>query len=161
MIKHLYILLLVFLLCSAVFSQKDTIYELGGNNVIGTYYNVNKDLPNSVYNRTHVESKKVALTLPFLDDFSQNHIYPEANLWEDINVYVNSSFPDYPITFGVATFDGLDSTGTPYNFASPTSFGPADTLTSKQIDLTNKAKGIYFLEIETENGVINKKLILQ
>ena len=32
---------------------------------------------------------------------------------------------------------------------------------TKQIDLTNKAKGIYFLEIETDNGVINKKLILQ
>ena len=28
---------------------------------------------------------------------------------------------------------------------------------TKQIDLTNNAKGIYFLEIETENGVINKK----
>jgi len=32
---------------------------------------------------------------------------------------------------------------------------------TKQIDLTNKTKGIYFLEIETENGVITKKLILQ
>jgi hypothetical protein len=32
---------------------------------------------------------------------------------------------------------------------------------TKQIDLTNNAKGIYFLEIETNNGVINKKLILQ
>jgi len=32
---------------------------------------------------------------------------------------------------------------------------------TKQIDLTNSAKGIYFLEIETNNGVINKKLILQ
>ena len=32
---------------------------------------------------------------------------------------------------------------------------------TKQIDLTNKAKGIYFLEIETDDGVINKKLILQ
>jgi hypothetical protein len=32
---------------------------------------------------------------------------------------------------------------------------------TKQIDLTNNAKGIYFLEIETDNGVINKKLILQ
>ena len=32
---------------------------------------------------------------------------------------------------------------------------------TKEIDLTNKAKGIYFLEIETEDGVINKKLILQ
>ena len=32
---------------------------------------------------------------------------------------------------------------------------------TKQIDLTNNAKGVYFLEIETNDGVINKKLILQ
>jgi hypothetical protein len=32
---------------------------------------------------------------------------------------------------------------------------------TKQMDLSNNAKGIYFLEIETNNGVINKKLILQ
>ena len=32
---------------------------------------------------------------------------------------------------------------------------------TKQINLTNNAKGIYFLEITTNNGVINKKLILQ
>ena len=31
----------------------------------------------------------------------------------------------------------------------------------QKIDLTNNAKGIYFLEIETNDGVINKKLILQ
>ena len=32
---------------------------------------------------------------------------------------------------------------------------------TKQIDLTNNTKGIYFLEIENNEGVINKKLILQ
>ena len=32
---------------------------------------------------------------------------------------------------------------------------------TKQIDLTNNAKGIYFLEIKTTDGIINKKLILQ
>ena len=32
---------------------------------------------------------------------------------------------------------------------------------TKQIILTNNAKGIYFLEIETNDGIINKKLILQ
>ena len=32
---------------------------------------------------------------------------------------------------------------------------------TKQIHLTNNAKGIYFLEIETNNGMINKKLLLQ
>jgi hypothetical protein len=32
---------------------------------------------------------------------------------------------------------------------------------TKAIDLSENAKGIYFLEIETNDGVINKKLILQ
>ena len=32
---------------------------------------------------------------------------------------------------------------------------------TKQINLKDNAKGIYFLEIETNDGVINKKLILQ
>ena len=32
---------------------------------------------------------------------------------------------------------------------------------TKQIDLTTSAKGVYFLEITTNNGVVTKKLILQ
>ena len=32
---------------------------------------------------------------------------------------------------------------------------------TKQINLKENAKGIYFLEIETDDGVVNKKLILQ
>jgi len=32
---------------------------------------------------------------------------------------------------------------------------------TKQINLSDQAKGIYFLEIETNDGIINKKLILQ
>ena len=32
---------------------------------------------------------------------------------------------------------------------------------TKQINLEDNAKGIYFLEIETNDGIINKKLIIQ
>ena len=32
---------------------------------------------------------------------------------------------------------------------------------TKQIDLKENPKAIYFLEIETEKGIINKRLILQ
>ena len=32
---------------------------------------------------------------------------------------------------------------------------------TKEIDLRRSTKGIYFLEITTESGVINKKMILQ
>jgi hypothetical protein len=31
----------------------------------------------------------------------------------------------------------------------------------KNVDLRENAKGIYFIEIETNDGIINKKLILQ
>ena len=31
----------------------------------------------------------------------------------------------------------------------------------KQVDLNTYSKGIYFLEIETKQGIINKKLIIQ
>ncbi|MBT5354814.1 MAG: T9SS type A sorting domain-containing protein, partial [Flavobacteriales bacterium] len=32
---------------------------------------------------------------------------------------------------------------------------------TKQVDLSTYTQGVYFLEITTDNGVINKKLILQ
>ena len=32
---------------------------------------------------------------------------------------------------------------------------------TKAIDLATYTKGVYFLEITTDNGVVNKKLILQ
>ena len=32
---------------------------------------------------------------------------------------------------------------------------------TKSIDLATYTKGVYFLEITTNNGVVNKKLILQ
>ena len=32
---------------------------------------------------------------------------------------------------------------------------------TKQVDLVTYTKGVYFLEITTNDGVINKKLILQ
>ena len=32
---------------------------------------------------------------------------------------------------------------------------------TKQISLDNYGKGIYFLEIKTNTGIVNKKLILQ
>ena len=32
---------------------------------------------------------------------------------------------------------------------------------TKSIDLVSYTKGVYFLEITTNNGIVNKKLILQ
>ena len=156
MIKHNYILSIGILLAIGLQGQKDSISELGGNNVISTFYNSNKNIPAQLYNKIENQNKKTALSLPFLDDFSQNYIYPSQTLWEDINVYVNSNFPENPISFGVATFDGLDSTGTPYNFTLPTSYGPADTLTSKQINLTTINDSVFLSFYYQPQGYGNK-----
>lgn len=74
----------------------------------------------------------------FLDDFSYDGSYPDTTFWLDNQVFVNRGYPKSPITFGAATFDGLNAKGYPYDFSvSPTSFSSADSLTSKPINLFN------------------------
>lgn len=80
--------------------------------------------------------------LPFIDDFSKNH-QPGATvvLWEDNHVFINPTYGVNPPTIGVATFDGLDSTGYPYNFEVSNSYGDADKLTSCSINLSQDING--------------------
>ena len=119
-------LVTILLLCFfvAVHAQKDTLLELKMNNTIRVAHNDIKNTPKT--------NNKALLTLPFLDDFSQYNHYPNQDLWTDFHAYINSSFPIDPPTYGVATFDGLDSTGFPYNFVNSTAYGIADYLTSQQ-----------------------------
>lgn len=81
-----------------------------------------------------------------LDDFSYNGPYPDTALWIDNNVFINNGYAKAPITIGVATFDGVDSSGYPYNFAMASgATGIADYLTSKPINLNYPASdSIYF-----------------
>lgn len=83
-----------------------------------------------------------SLPLPFVDDFSQYslptnnpEIPVEWQLWEENQAHVNNSFPINPPTIGVATLDGLNAGGYPWDFSQPTGYGPADTLTSLPINL--------------------------
>ena len=55
-------------------------------------------------------------------------------LWADDYVYHNYTFADKPWSLGIATFDGLDEDGRPYEPGS-TSSGYADRLTSKPINM--------------------------
>jgi len=83
-----------------------------------------------------------SLPLPFSDDFSRYSL-PTSNpeipvewqLWEEDYVYLNNHHPLNPPTIGVATFDGLNRDGYPYNFDFPDAYGPADTLTSLPVNL--------------------------
>ncbi|MBA2613329.1 MAG: T9SS type A sorting domain-containing protein [Bacteroidetes bacterium] len=88
-------------------------------------------------------NKVTSLTLPFIDDFSYSSIqsYPSQTLWSDSSTYINSGFAIAPPSIGVATFDGLNKRGYPYtpNLANMSSSLPADTLTSKAINLSSFA----------------------
>lgn len=83
------------------------------------------------------------LSIPFFDDFStyslptdDPDIPAELQRWEESGARINANFPILPPTIGVATLDGMDGTGYPYNFNQPDAFGPADTLTSLPINLS-------------------------
>lgn len=74
------------------------------------------------------------LKLPVTDDFSGSSTFPGGAVWTDNLVYVNNSFGLNPPTYGVATFDAMDSTGKIYTTATTESF-LADALTSRPVDL--------------------------
>lgn len=92
--------------------------------------------------------KSNTVTLPFLDDFSVLGPYPNSELWQDNHVFINRTYPVNPISLGVATFDGLDSLGYPYDISSNLDGYTADYLTSKPIDLSslNKAFLIFYYQ---------------
>lgn len=80
------------------------------------------------------------LSIPFFDDFyyATSTNYASQGLWMDSTVYINSGMPKAPLSIGVATFDGLNKRGYPYNpnqAFTATQANPADTLTSQPINL--------------------------
>jgi hypothetical protein len=88
------------------------------------------------------------LTLPFFEDFTSRDIIigysdvPDAEKWEDKEVYINNTMAFEPVSRGVATFDGIDKNGIPYDNVKTLL---ADSLTSRPINLSanTPADSIY------------------
>jgi len=126
------------LLSSALFSQEG-LRPLGSN--LGYIYPALR--PGSEKVETPMILQKpaapVSFSLPFTEDFYYSPVsnYPDPNKWEDSLVYVNSGMATAPPSIGVATFDGLNKHGYPYNptLTNLTLSYPADKLTSKPINL--------------------------
>jgi len=98
------------------------------------------------------KSEQPLLTLPFFEDFSSlRSPYPNPELWQDNQVFINASFPLFPPSIGVATFDALDANGRLYEHAQSDQFG-ADTLTSRPIRM-DSIFGINQGEITEESNV--------
>ncbi len=86
-----------------------------------------------------VADPKTKCLLPFFDNFilTGPDNTPNPLLWCNgggvkISNTMTKSNPD----FNAAIFDGTDSSGTPYSFASPTKRGVTDSLVSQYIDLS-------------------------
>lgn len=83
------------------------------------------------------ENTRDTIALPIADDFSWKKSYPNPKFWADKNVFVNSTICNGPFSIGVATFDGTDENGFPYNINQNGSDSVADYLTSRYIDFAN------------------------
>lgn len=127
---HISLFTFLLLLIAKSSNAQEQLLPLGSNQVLidaaKKAFQVNGNLRTSTFNDT--------LVLPFVDDFSRPGIYPFTELWMDSNVYINTNYGDLPTTIGVATFDGLNQYGRPYNPAA-TADSIADVLTSRPIDL--------------------------
>jgi len=64
-----------------------------------------------------------------------------GTLWVDNYAYINNTYPILPPSIGVATLDGLNEFGMPYNNASNNTYGDADVLTSKGVNLSGLSEG--------------------
>lgn len=132
--NRLFCIVFVFLFLVQVFpvraqTRTDRLRPLQGNPVLES---VRKQSPFRIKSG---EKASRYLTLPFFDDFSGEGPYPSPLRWSDNTVFVNSSFPLYPPTYGAATFDGLDAQGRIYSHARTGSSFWADTLTSLPLRL--------------------------
>jgi hypothetical protein len=88
------------------------------------------------------------LSVPFFDDFAYPGPYPDCAKWADQLTYVNSTYGLNNPSIGVATLDGLNDRGFPYQPGVNASV-PCDTLTSQFIDLSSL--GVAFLYFERQS----------
>ena len=107
-----------------VLQAQEKIYVLESNPLL--------QIKQKKFAKTNISS---TLNLPFLDDFSYKSYFPDNLLWEDSAVFVNRSYPINPVTIGVATFDGLNAKGIPYDISASMQGKRADSLTSRPLNL--------------------------
>ncbi len=126
---RLSLVLLLFINATKPVNAQEQVFPLGTNTTIQNFLKENPG-----YNLRRMAAVDTVI-LPFIDDFARPGIYPTDSLWEDNDVFINSSYCDNPLTIGVATFDGLDNAGRPHDsLASADDI--ADYLTSRPIDLS-------------------------
>lgn len=97
------------------------------------------------------KESKVALALPFFDDFARNLPYPTLELWEPSNTITNQTYATNPPTIGVVTLDAITRKGILHTHLTTTP-QPADTLTSLPINLNYPANDSVYLSFTIQPG---------
>ncbi len=71
------------------------------------------------------------------------------------NTYINNRLPMHPVSYNVASFDGLQADGTPYNTVQPLATGYSDNLTSLPINLASSlpSDSIYLSYYWQQSGI--------
>ncbi len=108
------------------------------------------------------EVEPIITSLPFFDDFTNDGPYPDTNNWLDNQVFINDTYGFRPPSVGVATFDGIDGSGTPYYMGEDR---PSDILTSAYIDLSTSPQVFLSFYIQPkglgDKPEVQDSLILQ
>ncbi len=145
MFKHIIYNFLFFIFCATCFAQEYVKPLTTNINYLYGDLKPVKDEQAFINHNGRTSSKKLAGTPIFIDDFSYAYLqsYPNQTLWDDSSTYVNTTFAIAPWSVGVATFDGLNKHGYPYtpNLVNFNTSLPADTLTTKPIDLSTYSIG--------------------
>jgi hypothetical protein len=127
----IYIWILLFCQCPVLFAQLRLVP------IDHSDYEVKEQVSFQGNLRTEV------LNLPFFDDFSTSrNSGPDTKYWlPGSGVYINNSLSSSHPSRNIATFDGLNATGVPYNLNNQLGQGFTDTLTSQPLNLAGKAAG--------------------
>ncbi|MCF0206796.1 MAG: T9SS type A sorting domain-containing protein, partial [Bacteroidales bacterium] len=92
------------------------------------------------------------LELPFFDDFSASHVYPDSTKWTDKYAFINNAYCSNPISYGVASLDAINQYGAVYPHLPIGMSEIADYLTSKPINLERNAEDSIYLSFFYQCG---------
>ncbi|MCF2486844.1 T9SS type A sorting domain-containing protein [Dyadobacter sp. CY347] len=126
--KHIILTLLLALFqCQLLYAQLKLVP------ITGSYAEEEMETPSAL--RT-----EATLNLPFFDDFSTTKTANPntANWLPGSGVYINNTLSNSQPSLNIATFDGLNASGTPYNLVNPLTQNFTDTLTSQPINLAGR-----------------------
>ncbi|MBL7784765.1 MAG: T9SS type A sorting domain-containing protein [Chitinophagales bacterium] len=114
--------------------------DIGTSDLEAGYYYIEAKALNADCRKYYalIIEEEPTISVPFVEDFSTSLVRPNANYWQEDLAYINDDFPTNSISLGVATLDGFNQFGQPYQavgIGTGIINGEADVLTSQPVCL--------------------------